>query len=44
MKSEPFPEEELSQDEHPEGTLMVLLPSTFPVLKENPYPESEYQE
>ena len=44
MRSEPFPEEGLSQDEHPEATLMVLLPSTFPVLNENPYPEVEPHE
>ena len=41
LRSEPLSEEESSQDEHPEGTLMVLLLSTFPVLNENPYPEGE---
>ena len=41
IRSEPFPEEESSQDEHSEGTRMVLLPSTFPHLQENPYPEDE---
>ena len=41
VMSEPFSEEESSQGEHSEGTRVVLLPSTFPVLQENPYPGGE---
>ena len=36
MRNEPFSEEESSQDEHSEGTRMVLLPSTFPVFRRTP--------
>ena len=41
MRNEPLSEEGLSTDEHAEGTQMVLLLSTFPVLQEEPYPEGE---